>query len=102
MRMGRYLRIACVCCTEGSSEFGGAEICRLAYWEATRSTGSTRYFAVSSQPMGGAPLTNGTSQLRPSPESCCSIVAGPPSEGMKKKPSFSRPSCAASVSALQS
>lgn len=98
--IGRYFRIACVCLTDGSSEFGGCEMLMLAYWLATSRTGSAMYLTVVSHPSGGAPSTKGSSHDMPCPLSCCSMVEGPPNDGTKKKPSFRRPSDAARVSAL--
>lgn len=63
---GMNLRMAWLCCATGSSLFGLIAFWE-AIWDATSSTGSTRYAMASCQPTGGAPSTKGNSQDRPEP-----------------------------------
>ena len=51
-----------------SSLLTGEMMAEEANCAATSSTGSTRYLLASSQPIGGAPLTRGSSQAVPAPE----------------------------------
>mmetsp|Transcript_5831 Transcript_5831/g.13372 ORF Transcript_5831/g.13372 Transcript_5831/m.13372 type:complete len:405 (-) Transcript_5831:546-1760(-) len=100
---GRNFRMACDCCCAGSSDCvdGDMSFC-VANCDTVSSTGSTRYAPASCHPMGGAPFSNGNSQLIPLPSLRAAMETGPPREGIQKKPSVRMPSLAAFVSARYS
>ena len=76
--------------SSASGSLGGEISAERRYWMPTSATGSTRYAPASSQPMGGWPSSKGKSQAVPAPDFLSASEVGPASEGIQKKPSFSR------------